>query len=230
MHLAVAAFQNGGSAVLMTGSFGECAAMATELQMRGFNALVGYVSDATVENRLVAAVSFMHELARRNDGLCRLICGILDDDLLCKLLSYHPQLPKELGRAIYDLLLVLMAEQSFKIVIAVAYSAAYPAIARHYARGLSASASSVYALSVQFLNRESFVNDVSFKHGFLATNIAALNGMLYRAQELTKHEATAMAANPLSAAMTGALRHNILIKRRYNPIIGDLKVIKPTFT
>jgi hypothetical protein len=214
-----------GYAALQTGSFDECRAVAVELQMRGFNALVCYASDKAWEDRILAAVNCLHELANCNDGMCGFICSVLDEDILARILSLHPLLSRELGRAIYDLLLVLMAEQSFKIVIAVAYTQAYPKIVRLYGKGLSHSATSVYALSVQFLNREVFVNDVCFAHNFLKVNIAALNALLTQAQQMSALDpALGAQGNQTATAMTRALGHNIIIKRRYNPIIGDLKV------
>jgi hypothetical protein len=221
---AASVFATQGSACLLTGDFEECRTMANELQMRGFNALVGYASDLPLQERAVAAVAFLHQLANSSDGMCQLICRVLDEDFLARMLSFHPLLPKELSRAIYDLLLVLMAEQSFKIVIAVAYTQAYPKIARLYGKGLGQSASSAYALSVQFLNREVFVNDVCFAHNFLKVNVTAMNAMLAHAQQMSVNEQVACQGNQLSAAMTKALRHNIVIKRRYNSMIGDLKV------
>lgn len=222
---AVGTFMGVGYADLLTGTFEECRASANELQMRGYNALVGYASDRALETRMLAAVNCLHELAKCNDGMCGIICSVLDEDILARILSYHPLLSRELGRAIYDLLMVLMAEQSFKIVIAVAYTQAYPKIVRLYGRGLSHSATSVYALSVQFLNREVFVNDVCFAHNFLKINIAALNALLTQAQQMSQQEAPPIQeGNSLSAAMTRALYQPIIEKRRYNPIIGDLKV------
>ena len=80
-------------------------------------------------------------------------------------------LSKELQDAVYDLLLTLMADQSFKIVIAVAYVLSYDAIARIFGTGLGSSKLSVYNLSVQYLNRELFVNEVCYYHGFLSIAI-----------------------------------------------------------
>lgn len=192
--------------------------------MKGFNVYVGYVSDKAQENRMVAAITFLHQLAVRSDGMCRLICNTLDEDILTRILTYLLQLSKELGRIIYDLLMILMADQSFKVVIAVAYTQAYAKIARLYGRGLGLASQSVYSLSVQFLNRELFVNEICFGHNFLKINVAAVTSLLDHAQLMSQSEPTSVQGNQLSVTMTKALKHSIVLKRRYNPIIGDLKV------
>jgi len=216
-------FANTGCAQLRSGDFEDCRTLANELQLRGFNAMVGYISDKAKDERMVAAVSFLHQLALSNDGMCGFICSVLDDDLLTRILALHPLLPKELAKTIFDLLLVLMAVQSFKIVIAVAYTRAYPKIARLYGKGLSQSTTSAFALSVQFLNREVFVNDVCFAHDFLKVNISAINALLCHAKAMTADSEDTH--SEVSADMTRALKHNILVKRRYCTIVGDLKVI-----
>jgi hypothetical protein len=220
----VAAFQAAGQVVLLTADFENCRTMGTQLQLNGYNVYVGYASDKLKDNRMVASISFLYELAQRNDGMCRLICSVLDDDLLTRLLSNVLYLSKDLAKILFDLFLILMSDQAFKMVIAVAYTRAYAPIARLYARGLGISSYNVYGLSVQFLNREIFVNEVCYAHSFLKGCVAALNSMMKTAKTLTQQEA--VASTDLAVDMTRALRHNLVQKRRYNPIIGDLKVLE----
>jgi hypothetical protein len=220
----VAAFQAAGQVVLLTADFENCRTMGTQLQLNGYNVYVGYASDKLKNNRMVASISFLYELAQRNDGMCRLICSVLDDDLLTRLLSNVLYLSKDLAKILFDLFLILMSDQAFKMVIAVAYTRAYAPIARLYARGLGISSYNVYGLSVQFLNREIFVNEVCYAHSFLKGCVAALNSMMKTAKTLTQQEA--VASTDLAVDMTRALRHNLVQKRRYNPIIGDLNVLE----
>lgn len=178
-----AAFQSSGSAELFQGTFEECRSMAEEISMRGFIVLVGgnYITDKAREVRMKAAMTWMLDLARRNDGMCRLICRVFDEDLLTRLLSYFMHISKGLAHTLHDLLLTLMADQSFKVVIACAYTQAYKTISRLYSRGLGLSTQSVYNLSVQFLNREVFVNEVCYNHSFLKIALAAMSSMLRHA-------------------------------------------------
>lgn len=198
---------------------------------------IGYVSDLIIEQRVVAVVRWLYELAKMSDGMCRLICEALDEDLLVHLLPHIMTLSRDMQDAVYDLLLTLMADQSFKIVIAVAYVRSYPAIARIFSTGLGSSTNSVFNLSVQYLNREMFVNEVCYVHGFLETTIKALLDVVGRARKQAVAEL--MPVDEETAArqithqhhqhhqqgnMTVALRHNVFEYRRYNPILGDLKV------
>jgi len=192
---------------------------------------VGYVSDLTIEQRIVSVVLWLYELAKMSDGMCRLICEALDEDLLVHLLPHIMALSRGMQDAVYDLLLTLMADQSFKIVIAVAYVRSYDAIARIYSTGLGSSTHSVYNLSVQYLNREMFVNEVCYDHGFLETTIKALLDVVGRARKqavaelmMVDEETARQTETHQQRSMTVALRHNVFEYRRYNPILGDLKV------
>ena len=190
---------------------------------------IGYVSDLIIEQRVVAVVRWLYELAKMSDGMCRLICEALDEDLLVHLLPHIMTLSRDMQDAVYDLLLTLMADQSFKIVIAVAYVRSYPEIARIFSTGLGSSTNSVFNLSVQYLNREMFVNEVCYVHGFLETTIKALLDVVGRARkqavaELMLVDEEAGRQMTQQGNVTVALRHNVFEYRRYNPILGDLKV------
>lgn len=115
-----------------SGLFEECRTIADEMNDKGFNVYVGYVSDNKIEDRIVACVSFMHTLATHSDGMCRLIASSLDTDVLTVLLESHMQLSTQLRNIIYDLLMILMVDPSFKISMSVAYTQAYPQITRLY--------------------------------------------------------------------------------------------------
>ena len=185
---------------------------------------VGYLSDIAIETRTLASVTFLHELATKSDGMCRIICASLDTDILTALLECHSQLSKPLRNMIYDLLMILMADPSFKVCMSIAYTQAYPQIGHLYSRGLGTSSQSVYTLSVQFLNRELFVNIACFEHNFLKISARSVDTMLTHAKVLTQTEVVYSSGNSLSEAMTKALRHSIMVNRRYNAILGDLKV------
>jgi len=217
---------------LSEGSFEECRSIAEELINRKYLVRVGYVSDLTLELRVVSVVNWLYELAKMSDGMCRLICNALDEDLLVHLLPHIMALSRDMQDAVYDLLLTLMADQSFKIVIAVAYVRSYDAIARIFSTGLGSIKHSVYNLSVQYLNREMFVNEVCYEHSFLETTIKALLHVVVRARDhaVAGLDETSRHAYQLlpHRNMTIALHHDVFEHRRYNPILGDLKVSAAT--
>ena len=192
--------------------------------MTGYNVYVGYLSDLAIELRTVASVRFLHTLALRSDGICRLIASSLDVDILTVLLECHSQLSKELRNIIYDLLMILMADPAFKVCMSIAYAQAYPQISRLYSFGIGISTMSVYTLSVQFLNREHYVNIACFEHNFLKIGVKAVDNMLNLARVLSQHETVSASGNTLSEAMSKGLKHSIMVNRRYNPIFGDWKV------
>lgn len=50
--------------------------------------------------------------------------------------------------------------QSFKYAVAQSYASTYLSVTRDYGAGVGMAEFSLYSLSVQFLNRSSFVNDL----------------------------------------------------------------------
>lgn len=62
--------------------------------------------------------------------------------------------------ALHTLYLFLMADQMFKCQVAQSYAITYRDVTRDYAIGVGVSEFSLYSLSVQFLNRPSFVNEL----------------------------------------------------------------------
>ena len=76
------------------------------------------------------------------------------------LLRADAHIPKSLALALHSLYLTLMADQRFKMDIAKSYTAVYRQITRDFASGVGMADSSLYTLSVQFLNRATFVTDL----------------------------------------------------------------------
>ena len=79
---------------------------------------------------------------------------------LPRLLRAHGRLGKPLASGLHALYLFLMADQVFKARVARAYADTYLAVAREYGAGVGVAESSLYSLSVQFLNRPAFVNEL----------------------------------------------------------------------
>ena len=110
-------------------------------------------------------------------------------------------LPKSLAASLHSLLLTLMADQGFKVTraqatrvcrgldalacpqvtIAEAYTAVYPALTHRFARGVGLADHALYTLSVQFLNRDQFVDALVDHHALLPTLAHAVGGRPPRA-------------------------------------------------
>mmetsp|Transcript_4153 Transcript_4153/g.6352 ORF Transcript_4153/g.6352 Transcript_4153/m.6352 type:complete len:1971 (+) Transcript_4153:47-5959(+) len=162
--------QERGEAVLRTGdNRNQLEALAQVLRQRGILATVRSNSSALWSQRAKGVVLWLHALAKTSDALCRLVCEILDLAALVALLRADSRLPKELATALHALYLTLMADQQFKRIIATAYAQAYLSVTADYARGLGLVDASLYTLSVQFLNRATFVSDLVKYHNLLYT-------------------------------------------------------------
>ncbi|RYH28425.1 hypothetical protein EON65_12255 [archaeon] len=157
---------------------------------------------------VVLSLQWLREIALSCDGLCSLACTILDSDRLCRLMLHDMYLDKEIGVAFHNLLLSLMADQSFKMTSAVAYALAYRKICSDFSRGIGMVGNTIFNLSVQFLNREHFVNEVAYHHNLLEHGVMALQDML---------RVVLPADNSFFQSLS-------ITKRRYTVVIGDFKV------
>lgn len=151
-------------------------------------------------------MEWLYKVAESSDGFCRVVCNAFRRDYLVRIMKADCRLPKALAKALHDLFLTLMADQTFKMSVAQAYARSFEVFTRDYAACIGTNDASLYTLSVQFLNRGSFVNEIVSHHMFLQALSGALRHMLLTDQASTS-------------------QHPILAFRRYNPIIGDLKCI-----
>lgn len=154
---------------------------------------------------ILITLSWMLELARVNDGFCRLVSGAFPIDDLISLFRVDNYLCKDIVLTLHNLYLALMADIAFKSEIARAYSMAISDIARNYSIGLGPQESSAFSLSVQFLNRPVIVNELVHKYGYLTSLCESIACMLDLPQADFMHE--------------------VLNSRRYNPLFGDLKIM-----
>ncbi|CAM9943827.1 unnamed protein product, partial [Phaeothamnion confervicola] len=118
-------------------------------------------------HRAAVLARWMHDVATVSDGTCRLVCAHFQVSTLTQLMAADARLPRQLSRACHDLYLTLMADQPLKTRVATAYVHTLLPITQDSARGIGAADHSLYTLSVQFLNRSAFVNELVEQHNLL---------------------------------------------------------------
>lgn len=174
------------------------------------------------EKETLKSLLWLYKVAQTSDGLCRIVCNCLSVSLVRRILEADMLVCKHLSQAAHNLFLTLMADQSFKMSLAIAYAQAYRKFSHIFGKGARPAENSIFTLSVQFLNRESFVSEIVNHHTFFESLCSALNELLSRSMLIETNWVT-------SSSHTGIayvdLTHHVLVKRRYNPMIGDLKII-----
>jgi hypothetical protein len=203
----------------------------TAVLLRGSGLKVNVVGDrlSAREQRVRMVIAWLAQLAQTNDGMGRLVCVSLSVPLLLRMIQVDPFLPRTVAVPLHNLYLTLMSDQSFKLSLAVGYAKSYRAVARAYGQGYGTAESSIYSLSVQFLNREVFVADIVRDHGFFERVICAVEEMLF----LTFQEAERVACEgrgndgPVDPTRftSSLLKNPALLHRRYNALYSDLKVV-----
>lgn len=191
------------------------------------------------EVRGLAALEFLKILSDCCDPLCSLVSLALDERLnpeknqietdrdvknivdnsnnLKSMLKNDLKLPRMIANAWHDLLLKLLAIPSFKASLSNAYVDTYSDVSYEYAKGIGILAKSSYTLSVQFLNRITYVQDLVKQKDLLGCLIRCLLGALQVAKVNTNH------CDSMNEELD--VTHTAITHRRYQPPIGDLKCI-----
>ena len=197
-----------GSYRIEKGVFSDMHKIAEHFDRRGLK--VGLLPETSLgtEKALICSLSWMYAVAQISDGLCRMVSNAFTLDTLCELLAADPYYGKTLAQSLHNLYLTLMADQSFKLSMARAYATAFSRFSRHYSAGIGVVETSIYSVSVQFLNRHSIVTEIVEKYSFLESVMHSLQTMLHLCRE--------------------NIEHPILSHRRYNPLLGDMKLIFTT--
>jgi hypothetical protein len=178
------------------------------------------------ETVLIDAINWLYKVSQTNDGMCRLICNSLTVPILVRIVQRDPLLSKPVTAALHNLFLTLMADQTFKMSLALAYSRCYRQFSLLYGKCIGTQENSIYSLSVQFLNRESFVAEIAEHHQFLESVCQAIEHMLTEAcHESLSDDAREGFSQHFDSNL---INHKVLSYRRYNPLIGDLKVSRAT--
>lgn len=108
-------------------------------------------------------------LAESCDPLCDEVSSGLSYRMsLNAILRSDLKLPFKFTISWHALLLTLLSQPDFKAALAVAYCDTYRAVAREYARGVGVVERSSFTLSVQFLNRAKFCQDLVMERNLLS--------------------------------------------------------------
>jgi hypothetical protein len=166
------------------------------------------------EQRAVAALQWLSEVARSCDPLCQTVAErILPDRHLVPLLKADFKMSSRVTKAWYSLLLTLLAVPTFKSHLAAAYCDTYRNVTAKYARGMGVLERSGYTLSVQFLNRVTYVVDLVQSRDLLGKLGKSLL------------ETLLVARRPKDVGGGLDPMHFVLTHRRYSPCISDLKCV-----
>lgn len=157
---------------------------------------------------VLSGLRWLHSTALACDGMCKIICSTLSSNRLSNVIDFDMYLDRSLGKSFHDLLLSLMADQSFKMTAAIAYTNSYRRICMDFNHGAGTAGSTMFNLSVQFLNREVFVHEICYHHAFIEEPCKVLYSIL--------------AVKPSNS--NDFLQSPFIMKRRYSPILGDFKV------
>lgn len=193
------------------------------LELAGLN--LSMVSTLMIkrEKRVRTALSWLATLAQTNDGMCRMVNVCLAKKILLRILKVFPYLPKAVAMRFHDLFLSLMADQYFKMSLAIAYAESYAAISKAYGQGHGTSEFSIFSISVQFLNREIFVSEIVLNHSLFTAICYSIENMLIDAFNYFDIVINSRSGIGLNTKKN-FLEHSVLSHRRYNPMVEDLKV------
>ena len=203
-------------------------------QMAKYDILLSILPEETfvTTRTLRHIIGWLGGISQLSDGICRMVTQSLNENVLRTLMANDGRMPTVLTNDLHTLFLTLMADQGFKFSVALAYAQEVMDYSKGYARGFGVMDKSIYGISVQFLNRKNIVDAMQEQHQFLNKLGLSLSSMLDEAiVQLTKN------INPTLDHVTNRsyylLDHGdgeierksaILQQRRYNPLVGDLRV------
>lgn len=139
---------------------------------RGLVCSIKTRQDLRNEQKATAVISLIGSLARSCDPLCDQvstgISGAGKTSTLPPLLRSDLKLPYQFTSSWHSLLLTLLAVPNFKAALANAYCDTYRMVTAEYAGGVGMLERSSYTLSVQFLNRVTYVRDLVRERNLLS--------------------------------------------------------------
>ncbi len=194
--------QNSGYTVRALSKQGECHYLATYLSLL-----------------------WMESLSLACDGMCRLMGSIITSDLLHQIIRFDMYFDKQFAKSFHNLLLSLMADQPFKMTSGIAYTLAYSTLCQDYSKGYGLSGSSMFNLSVQFLNREVFVHEICYHYNFLQGAVFSLEEMIMTNSHQRGRYLNTSSPSSLELMEKQFFQSPAIIYRRYGSIVGDLKII-----
>ena len=159
---------------------------------------------------------------------------------LTPLLLNDLRLPYKLAKQWHSLLLTLLSVPRFKAAMSRTYVDSYRTVTAEYSRGVGLIEQSFYTLSVQFLNRVSYVTDLVRERNLLSILFRCLLDTMQSAAIPSEGSASSSIASlddslmdaihnssPVRALGNATLdpSHTVLLHRRYSVCISDLKCI-----
>jgi hypothetical protein len=130
--------------------------------LREYKFDIGIFTDNNIrsERALNSTISWLYKVVRASDGLCRLICNSFTNHSLSKIMSLDGFMPKHSSLLLHNLLLVAMADNQFKARFAICYAISFHDIVSNFTSGHGLADCCFFNLSVQFLNREIYVENM----------------------------------------------------------------------
>lgn len=192
---------------IFSGSLTDCLDRSEVLISQGVHSLV--ISEFN-QKRIVAVKATLQWLiaaAESSDGVSGVMCSVLTGERVAALMNMDPHQTTAVKTLLHRLLITLMANPAFKETVAIAYAQSFAEIAKDHANGIGTHENSLFGLSVQFLNREVFCQEITQRYGFFKTLMNSLRLMLQR------------------STIEDNLMHPILVTRKYLPLVADLKII-----
>ena len=184
-----------------------------------------------IEQHAVTVLQWLTALARSCDPLCQKVAeSISPDRHLAPLLQADFKLSSRVTKYWHSLLLTLLAVPTFKSHLAAAYCDTYQSVTAEYARGMGVLERSGYALSVQFLNRVTYVVDLVQRRDLLGKLGASLFQTLnVAAVPVDNVDSDSAGVDPVTVIAQQQRRlnpnHFVMMNRRYSPCISDLKCV-----
>lgn len=182
------------------------------LKRRGFNCRIMTLKEIQQEQQAVAIIQWLSALAFSCDPLCQTVADYIHPEKhLEPLLKADFLLSSRFTKGWYSLLLTLLAVPAFKSKLGAAYCETYAKLTADCATGMGVLERSAYTLSVQFLNRDTYVLDLVSNRDLLSR--------LGKALLATLHAATSDKTGRLDCS------HVVLVHRRYSPCNSDLNYV-----
>ena len=108
---------------------------ANFLKMKGLQVAVFSRQDSARREIIVEILDWLQHLALINDGLCKLICKALDVSTLTRIMKVNMKLDRQICKRFHNWLITLMADQSFKMNVAIAYTNCLSALVHDHRLG-----------------------------------------------------------------------------------------------
>lgn len=189
----------------------QCNAVVKFLFDNGYRACSITDKELCRQHYIVHLIHWLTLIASINDELCSAICSSFTHEILIGFMTSIGDVPQSVAQAYQDMKIMLMANSSFKLAVAVAHAQSYGAFAGSFGKGVGLTEHSMFALSVQFLNKPSVVNHTVCAHALLAQISTSLLKMLVP-------DATSETNAPVS------LDSVVFKKQRYSPVLSDIRV------